>query len=210
LHAIYSDQHFYAFCVPLATTPSEQSPSPQSPGSNRFLWEWLENNARWMARNDGELFVVTGPAFVGPRGMVGGRVEVPTHLWKAIYDPRRGAAAYVALNRPGNTYAVVSISELARITGIDPFPALPPAIRANAIALPMPRPNGQKLNISPLPEQALGLGAANQVSTISGPVIAVAGDNDVFLRKQIREHVYIDRAAWRASRALAHAMSSRN
>jgi hypothetical protein len=54
----------------------------------------------------------------------------------------------------------------------------------------MPRPNGQKLNISPVPEQALGLGAANQVSTISGPIIAVAGDNDVFLRKQIREHVH--------------------
>lgn len=98
--------------------------------------------------------------------------------------------------------------EAGRITGIDPFPALPAAIKASAIPLPMPRPNGQKLNISPIPEQALGLGAANQVSTISGPIIAVAGDNDVFLRKQIREHVYIDRAAWRACRALAHALSS--
>ncbi|MCP2091162.1 UNVERIFIED_ORG: hypothetical protein J2Y81_007249 [Paraburkholderia sediminicola] len=98
--------------------------------------------------------------------------------------------------------------EAGRITGIDPFPALPAAIKASAIPLPMPRPNGQKLNISPIPEQALGLGAANQISTISGPIIAVAGDNDVFLRKQIREHVYIDRAAWRASRALAHALSS--
>jgi len=48
--------------------------------------------------------------------------------------------------------------EAGRITGIDPFPALPAAIKASAIPLPMPRPNGQKLNISPVPEQALGLG----------------------------------------------------
>lgn len=184
--------------------------SPQDPSNNRVLWEGIEISTRWMARYDGEVYAVTGPAFVGPRGMVGGRVEVPTHIWKAIYDPRHGAAAYITLNRPGDAYAVVSINELTRITGIDPFPALPAGIKANAISLPAPRPNGRKLNTGPVAEQALGLGATTQVSTISGPIIAVAGENKSLLREQIRNHVYLDRAVWRAAHALAHAMSSPN
>lgn len=108
---------------------------PQDPDNNRHLWQGIEIATRGLARYDRELYVVTGPAFVGPRGLIRGRVSVPTHIWKAIYDPRRGAAAYITLNRPGFLYAEISIAELTRITGVDPFPALPPAVKATAMLL---------------------------------------------------------------------------
>lgn len=149
---------------------------PQSPDNNRHLWQGIEIAVRALARNDGEIYVVTGPAFVGPRASVGGRVEVPTHMWKAVYDPRRGAGAYITLNAPGDGYAIVSIAELARITGIDPFPALPPQMKASPIALPQPRPSGQQLGRGPVRESDLGLGAPNAISTVTGPAAALIDD----------------------------------
>lgn len=152
---------------------------PQSPDNNRHLWQGIEIATRGMARYDGEVYVVTGPAFVGPRAMVGGRVQVPTHIWKAIYDPRRGAAAYITLNKPGNAYAVISIAELARITGIDPFPALALWVKQQPIGLPVPRPNGQRLDVGPVGESALGLGSGEAVSSLSGQVVAPQLENGV-------------------------------
>ena len=149
----------------------------QSPDNNRHLWEGIEISVRALARYDGEAYVVTGPAFVGPRASVGGRVEVPTHMWKAVYDPRRGAAAYVTWNAPGDAYAVISIAELARITGIDPFPALASQLKNTAIALPRPRPTGQRLGRGPVNEAALGLGAQGAVSTITGPAAELAHED---------------------------------
>lgn len=145
---------------------------PQSPENNRHLWQGIEIATRGMARYDGEVYVVTGPAFVGPRSMVGGRVQVPTHIWKAIYDPRRGAAAYITLNKAGNAYAVISIAELARITGVDPFPALALWVKQQPIGLPVPRPNGQRLDVGPVAESSLGIGSAKAVSNVSGQVVA--------------------------------------
>ncbi len=146
----------------------------QSPDSDRHLWSGIEIATRRFAQYDGDIYVVTGPAFVGPRATIGRRVEVPTHLWKAIYDPRRGAAAYVTWNRPGDAYAVVSIGELTRITGIDPFPSLPAAVKAQAIELPVPRPDGRKLAAGPVGEGALGLGDPNDVSRVVGPIVGPA------------------------------------
>jgi endonuclease G, mitochondrial len=141
----------------------------QSPDSDRHLWAGIEIATRRFTQYEGEIYVVTGPAFVGPRATLGRRVEVPTHLWKAIYDPKRGAAAYITWNRPGEAYTVVSIAELTRITGIDPFPSLPQATRAHAIELPAPRPDGRKLTVGPVGEARLGLGSPNEVSRVVGP-----------------------------------------
>ncbi|ARL04252.1 DNA/RNA non-specific endonuclease [Burkholderia pseudomallei] len=149
---------------------------PQSPDNNRHLWQGIEIAVRGLARYDGEVYVVTGPAFVGPRARVGGRVAVPTYVWKAVYDPRRGAAAYITSNAPGDAYAVLSIDELTRITGIDPFPALSGSVRSFAVALPEPRPGGRKLGRGPVDEASLGLGAENAISTIDGPVAALVDD----------------------------------
>jgi endonuclease G len=151
--------------------------TPQSPDNNRHLWQGIEIAVRGLARYDGEAYVVTGPAFVGPRASVGGRVEVPTHMWKAVYDPRRGAAAYMTWNGPGDAYVVISIAELARITGIDPFPTLPPQLKNTAITLPKPRPNGQQLGRGPVYETDLGLGAPGAINTVTGPTTALVDDD---------------------------------
>jgi endonuclease G len=146
----------------------------QSPDSDRHLWSGIEIATRRVAQYEGEIYVVTGPAFVGARATLGRRVEVPTHLWKAIYDPKCGAAAYLTWNRPGDAYAVVSIAELTRITGIDPFPSLPDAVKERAIALPAPRPDGRKLAAGPVGEAQLGLGSPNEVSRVVGPIVGPA------------------------------------
>ncbi|KAA2238005.1 DNA/RNA non-specific endonuclease [Salinarimonas soli] len=113
---------------------------PQNPELNRHLWERIESATRDIATREGEVFAVTGPVFQGAEiGALHGRVLVPTHVFKAIYLPaRRAAGAYVAANREGGGVEVVSIRELARLTGIDPFPSLPAQLKAQAADLPIP------------------------------------------------------------------------
>ena len=67
------------------------------------------------------------------------RVYVPTGIWKAVYEPVPNiAGAYLADNRPGWAYRRVSIAELTRLTGVDPFPALPASVKTAAPDLPPP------------------------------------------------------------------------
>lgn len=95
---------------------------------------------RKLAQRDGEVYVVTGPLFQGETlQRLHGRVLVPTGLFKAVYDPKHQAAgAYVVPNAEGQDWRAVSIAELARISGIDVFPALPPVAKEAAMALPDP------------------------------------------------------------------------
>ncbi|WP_232232565.1 DNA/RNA non-specific endonuclease [Cupriavidus sp. amp6] len=86
-----------------------------------------------------------GPAFTEDSPTLNGRVRVPGYLWKAIYVPGVGAAAYVVRNDATPAYSVVSIAELAHFSGVDPFPALAGAARATPIDLPPPTPHpGEK------------------------------------------------------------------
>jgi endonuclease G, mitochondrial len=73
------------------------------------------------------------------------RVLVPTHIFKAVYDPRRNqAAAYIVENAGGEQWRDVSIAELQQITGIDPFPGLASSVKDHAMALPEPRLPGRR------------------------------------------------------------------
>ncbi len=126
---------------------------PQSPENNRGLWAGLESAVRDMAVRDGEVYVVTGPIFEGASiKRLNGRVLVPTHLYKAVYNPRKQqAAAYITANAPGEDYQVVSIAQLQQRIGINPFPALPESARNRAMSLPPPKPassNGHAKNRS--------------------------------------------------------------
>ncbi|WP_426960262.1 DNA/RNA non-specific endonuclease [Muricoccus radiodurans] len=131
-------------------TPSSMAESfslanmvPQHPASNRCLWEGIETSVRRLAVEEGELFVVTGPVFAGETlERIGGRVLVPTSLYKAVYVPGRGmAAAYLAPNGPGTAWRAVSLTELREAAGIDVFPGIPAAARDRLLSLPEPRPN---------------------------------------------------------------------
>ncbi|TCS34744.1 endonuclease G [Paucimonas lemoignei] len=115
---------------------------PQHPRNNQILWEGIEYSTRELAFERGDLYVITGPIFEGSTlERLNGRVLVPTHLFKAIYDPiNKEAGAYVAKNEAGMAYQVISIEELEARIGIRLFPTMRADIRTKAMALPRPRP----------------------------------------------------------------------
>ena len=117
---------------------------PQTAALNRGIWEGVESAVRHLAQREGELYLVTGPAFVGQQiASIGpDGVLVPTSTWKAVYDPGTGGAgAYVCTNTVTPTCQVVSVAVLVQGVGIDPFPALPASVKAIATALPDPEPS---------------------------------------------------------------------
>lgn len=122
---------------------------PQSSVLNEGLWAGIEAQVRGLATRDGEVWVVTGPAFAAQTPLqaqpvqlppLKGRVAVPSMTWKAVYDPKLGAAAYVALNDGSGKWVFTSITVLEGLIGFDPFPALPDAVKAKAADLPPPDP----------------------------------------------------------------------
>lgn len=119
---------------------------PQNPNNNQNLWEGIEEATRTLARNEGELYVVTGPIFEGTAlERLNGRVLVPTALYKAIYDPRRNAAAaYVTPNASGMVYRTASIAALEQRIGINLFPKLPQQIKDAKMPLPTPTPHSSR------------------------------------------------------------------
>jgi endonuclease G len=113
---------------------------PQNHDMNGKLWNDIEQATRNLARKRAAIYVVTGPVFEGAKlDTIAGRVAVPTSIYKAIYIPGEGAAAYVAANTSQRRYSIVSIKQLAQLTGIDPFPAIDASAKAHAIELPRPR-----------------------------------------------------------------------
>jgi len=129
------------------STPEAQEESfslanmiPQEPCNNEVLWEGIESAVRDMALSEGEVYVVTGPAFLTTElQSLKGRVLVPTHIFKAVYLPsRHAAAAYFAPNDGGQTWEPISIQDLERKVGIDAFPQLDARTKQQAMSLPEP------------------------------------------------------------------------
>lgn len=115
---------------------------PQDHEMNGHLWVDVEQAVRQLARRYGTIYVVTGPIFAAAeRESVNGRVSVPTSLYKAVFIPGQGAAAYVAANSAQRSLSIVSAAQLAQMTGVDPFPGLDAAAKARAVDLPLPRAN---------------------------------------------------------------------
>ncbi len=116
---------------------------PQNPNNNRVLWEGVESAVRMLTKESGELYVVTGPLFIGSSlQSLRGRVMIPTQIYKAVLDPRTGrAAAYLVNNEAGMDYKVISIAELERISGIEVFPGISQRAKENAMSLPEPTPH---------------------------------------------------------------------
>lgn len=159
---------------------------PQNPDNNRHLWQGVEISGRALAKYDGDIYEVTGPLFIGTRGRIGGRVEVPNYMWKAIYDPKRGAGVYVTRNAAGDAFSIISVADFILISGIDPFPALDSVTKQRVFNLPAPRPSGQKLDAGPVSEAALGLGG--EVSSVDGPVTELGGETTGYARRSA-EHI---------------------
>jgi len=119
---------------------------PQVPENNRGPWEGIESSVRSMARERGELYVVSGPVFQGSSlQRIGGAVLVPTKLFKAVYDPgRQEAGAYLLENSLDARVQTVTITELERTTGISVFPTLSERIKSRLMNLAEARPRRER------------------------------------------------------------------
>ena len=119
---------------------------PQHPKNNQILWAGIEEATRALAREDKNVYVVTGPIFEGSNlERLNGRVLVPTFVYKAIYDAtKKQAGAYVTPNAPGVEYQTLSIADLEKRININVFPTLSPQIKAVKMALPVPMQHGRR------------------------------------------------------------------
>ncbi len=106
--------------------------SPQLPAFNRGVWKRLEGQVRVWARNNGAVYVVTGPVLKPGLPSIGAnKVSVPELYYKVILDylmPEYKALGFVLPNAGSKlplTEFAVTIDSVERLTGIDFFPALP-------------------------------------------------------------------------------------
>jgi endonuclease G len=98
---------------------------PQDAENNRHVWSGIEHIVRKMAAREGALYVVTGPAFLGSSVRKVGKVLVPSHLYKAVWNPRQKAGgAWFIENAPTTRYQTMTIAELEKVIGINLMPSL--------------------------------------------------------------------------------------
>ncbi len=112
--------------------------TPQLPAHNRGLWSSLEKKTRELATKRGELYVVSGAIFTGAAiKRINKRVFIPSSYFKAVYDPKTGeSGAYLVPHDDSKDYETISIEELVKVAGIDPFPSLSASSKSKAMKLP--------------------------------------------------------------------------
>ena len=121
---------------------------PQNHRLNTILWEGIESALRTHFLHTGELYVITGPLYQGANiSQLNGRVLIPTHVYKLIFDPKknRGAAYYVK-NEDSDELQILSISELEKLAGINFFPQLSASAKQLKLELPQPKPYRSRSN----------------------------------------------------------------
>lgn len=110
---------------------------PQNPQNNRHIWAEIESAVRRLAVKEGELYVITGPAFLGQDLQKVGNVLVPTYIYKVVYSPKRQqAAAYFIKNADTSHYQTLSLSQLENTLRIDLLPGVPKRVKDVAMTLP--------------------------------------------------------------------------
>lgn len=133
-------------------TPDQQYDSfslaniaPQNSEHNRNIWRQIESVTRDLAVEHREIYVVTGVAFLNARvSRLNAKVVVPSHFFKAVYIPSLGAAGvYYSANDAAGDYQIISLHELAELTGINAMPSLPRQVQATAYPLPRPDDNNR-------------------------------------------------------------------
>lgn len=105
---------------------------PQNEFLNANDWEYLERQVRRWARENGRVWVVTGPIYDKHRyGTIGERnVAVPDEFFKAVLVCTNGkyrSIAFTMNNDDSRQYlydCMLKVNDLEKKTGIDFFPAL--------------------------------------------------------------------------------------
>ncbi len=118
---------------------------PQNHENNTGIWSDIESTTRYLAKKQGEIYVISGPLFLDrfPH-YIGNKVRIPTHVFKAIYIPSSGqGAVYLTENNPKYEYKIISIAELEKLSGISFFPQMSKSAKEYAARLPKPKPSNQ-------------------------------------------------------------------
>ncbi len=100
---------------------------PQAPINNRETWAKIEEDTRkYVMRAAGDVYVITGPVYEANTATIGaGKVWVPQHLFKLVYDPssRRAWVHWLDNTDEARVGKPISYKELVQQTGIDFLPA---------------------------------------------------------------------------------------
>lgn len=108
---------------------------PQAPEHNRGIWaKTVEKATRsYAARASGNVYVITGPVYLPSilqSPSIGlGKVHVPTHLYKLVYDEDKNKAwvHWHANNDATRGSKPISYAELVNRTGIEFLPGVNPS-----------------------------------------------------------------------------------
>lgn len=103
--------------------------SPQAPGLNREIWQYLEGQVRTWADRFGKVYVITGPVLEKPAqeyDSIGeNQVSVPEYYYKVLLVPYNDSLMSIGFILPNQKckdtfwdYAV-SVDEVERRTGLD-------------------------------------------------------------------------------------------
>lgn len=103
--------------------------SPQAPGLNREIWQYLEGQVRTWAERFGKVYVVTGPVLEKPaeeyESIGENQVSIPEYYYKVLLSPTEDSLMAIGFILPNKKckdtfwdYAV-SVDEVERRTGLD-------------------------------------------------------------------------------------------
>ncbi|MDC7997409.1 DNA/RNA non-specific endonuclease [Gilvibacter sediminis] len=106
--------------------------SPQLHDFNSGVWNYLEQRVRRWAKENDDVFVITGGVLKNPMDAIGSeQVSVPNAFYKIVVDSYRGEYRVIAFLIPHREditrYSdyIVSVDEIEQATGIDFFAKLP-------------------------------------------------------------------------------------
>ncbi len=109
---------------------------PQNQPFNAGAWSEIEQSTRqYVLRAQADVYIFTGPVFAANAPTIGpGKVQVPSHLFKLVYDPCSGKrwAHWLANAAATRVLPPISYDELVRRTGIHFLPPSTPAVQATA------------------------------------------------------------------------------
>ena len=115
----------------LAASYAMTNVCPQHPHCNRRTLRRLEELIRSWARNEKELYVISGPVFrENPITIGNGTIPVPEAFYKIVYDvtPPQKMIAFLIPNRETKQplcALMVTVREVEKVTGYDFFNFLP-------------------------------------------------------------------------------------
>lgn len=120
---------------------------PQNGTHNRNVWRHIETATRNLTIKYGDVYVVNGVVFDGKTiARIGGRVMVPSHLFKAVYIPSLNqAGVYYSPNIESASYEIISLNELQSRTGMSVFPMLPTPVQNQAYQLSESNNDGKQM-----------------------------------------------------------------